>query len=252
MKDNMDDMSNRVNKRIDDEFNKESIQELIRKKAEEKVEQVAGVIINDYTTHTLTPKLDMFDTKISTTESKLKTLESEALAELRQTSEYVLTVVAAQNDDRKAYDQLTRWANDKASPFSERAAQARDKIQDEHTSPFSFTYNLQWPQGVDPSKLSFDRLKATFSATTPQNRTSLVNFIWDREDIPKKDKMEFLVEVMKSDHSLRVVEQAARCFLEESKQPIKRLATDQMIDWWEKNKNEYKREDKPKDSPDRK
>jgi hypothetical protein len=271
MKDNMADMSNRVNKRIDDEFNKESIQDLIRKKAEGRVDEVAGGIINDYIVTTLKPKLDTFqsklsdfnarmisvedqlDVKISATESRLKALESGALAELRQTSEYIMTVVAAQNDDRKAYDQLIKWQNDKGSPFHERAAQARAAILDEHAAPWSANYTVPWRPEVDPSKLSFDQLKSELLRTpSKQNRIALIEFIWGRGDIPKKDKMGFLVEVMKSDPSLGVVEQAGRSFLLESKQRIKPLVTDQMIDWWEKHKNEYPKEDQPKDSPDKK
>lgn len=253
VKDIVADVNDRVNRRISDAFGAQSIQDLIRKEAEGRVDRVAGEIVSDYAAKTLSPSLEAFDKRIAATESRLKTLEATALAELRQTSEYVLAVSAAQNDDRRAYDQLTKWANDKASPFSERAAQARDRIQDEHTSPYSFTYGLEWPEGVDPSKVSFDRLKATFSATAPQTRTSLIQYIWEqRGDIPKKDKMEFLVEVMKSDPSLRVVEQAARCFLQESKQPVKRLAADQMIDWWGKHKTEYLKDAAPKDASEKK
>jgi len=271
MNDRVSELCDRVNKRVDAELSTESIQNLIREKAVERVDNVAGMVINNYVTRTLTPKLDtlevklngfdarmtslekLLDAKISATEAKLKTVESGALAELRQTSEYVMTVVAAQNDDRKAYDQLTKWANDKASPFSERAAQARVTILNEHASPWTLTgLKVPWKPDVDPSKVSFGALKSDFRAAGSQIRIGLLEYIWSRPDIPKRDKMEFLVEVMRTDHSLQVVERAGRFFLTESKQQLKPLAIDQMVDWWEKHKGEYSMEDQSKESPARK
>ena len=53
-------------------------------------------------------------------EDKLETLDkainkaNSTLEELEAVTEFTMTVVAAQNDDRKAFDELSHWAADKA------------------------------------------------------------------------------------------------------------------------------------------
>jgi hypothetical protein len=244
-------LSARVEKRIEDEFGKGNIQDLIQKKAEERIDKVADVIIKNHIARSLEPKLKAFETeltssdirlaevemklaaKIFATDSKLKTLESGALAELRETSEYVMTVVAAQNDDRKAFDQLKTWADDNSSPFSVRAEQVWNKILSEHATPFSYSgFTVPWTEGVDPSKLSLEELKAAYRSAQPNIRLALLEYIWNREDIAKNQKMAFLVDVMKTDASLQVVEYAARFFMKESNQKIKPLAIDPLLKWW--------------------
>jgi len=268
--DKVAELSDRVDKRIEDEFGKGSIRDLIQRKAEERIDKVADGIISNHIARSLEPKLSAFesklrdsdirvtavekqlDAKISATDSKLRTLESGALAELRETSEYVMTVVAAQNDDRKAFDQLKTWADDKSSPFSARAAQAWSKILDEHATPFFKGLTVPWAESVDPSKLSLDQLKATHRSAPPHIRVALLEYIWNRGDIAKKQKMAFLVDVMKTDASLQVVEYAARFFMKESNQKIKPLAIDPLLEWWAKHKNEYSEKAQLKDSPDKK
>jgi hypothetical protein len=49
--------------------------------------------------------------------------------------------------------------------------------------------------------------------------------------------MQFLVDVMRTDASLKVVEYAARYFIKESNDKLKPLAIKQHIEWWEKNKD---------------
>jgi len=48
---------------------------------------------------------------------------------------------------------------------------------------------------------------------------------------------QFLVDVLRNDSSLRVVEYAGLYFAKESRTKLKRLAVKQHIEWWEKNKD---------------
>jgi chromosome segregation ATPase len=57
------------------------------------------------------------------------------LANLDAATEFTMTVVAAQNDDRNAYDTLKKWSEDKKNPFSSRAAQAWSTIFESHNEP---------------------------------------------------------------------------------------------------------------------
>lgn len=240
MKDNITDMSNRVNKRIEDEFSKESIQELIRNEAKEIVSKVVGETVNDYATNTLEPKLKMFNEKISGTESRLNKLESEAIDDLRNESEYILTVIAAKYGERNAFEKLKKLTGDESSMFSKRAAKAVEGIMDQATWPSPIIYNTSIPDNINLSNLSFDQYRSLYSSASMFERFWILGYIQERKDIPKKDKMEFLLEIMKTDDNLQVVDYAGCIFLEESKQNnVKPLEIDKMFNWWEENKDEY-------------
>ena len=52
--------------------------------------------------------------------------------------------------------------------------------------------------------------------------------------------MEFLVEILKNDNSLRAVEYAGRYFNKETGLKKKTLAASEFLNWWEKNKESIK------------
>jgi chromosome segregation ATPase len=93
-------------------------------------------------------------------EQKLGTLNNAideataTLGDLKSVIEFTKTVVAAQNDDRKAFDKLRQWADDKSNPFSTKAEQAWNTIFSDHTKPFySSGFTGIWKDGFDPSNL---------------------------------------------------------------------------------------------------
>jgi hypothetical protein len=62
-----------------------------------------------------------------------------------------------------------------------------------------------------------------------------------RTETPKKQRAEFLVEVLKTDNHLKVVEYAGRYFNEVAKRsrPRKGLLIEEHLEWWEKNKETF-------------
>ena len=181
-------------------------------------------------------------------DEKLKAIDeavkhgNEAVAELQAYTTFNKTILAAQNDDRPAFDQLGAWAEDKKYPFTAEAEQTWITILDSHNSPMmAGGFTIPWNEGVDPLKLSLEELKATYKQAPPQIRVMLVEYIWKkRTDIPKHDRMQFLADVLRNDSSLRVVEYAGLYFAGESKTKLKRLAVKQHLEWWEKNKDSIK------------
>lgn len=176
-------------------------------------------------------------------EKKLKELDSavkngfSAVDELQAYTKFNSVVLAAQADNRSAFDQLGQWAKDKASPFSSAAEQAWGAIMDSHESPFmSSGFKIPWKEGVDPGKFSLAELKANFLSTPQPVRLAILEYTWRRQDFPKKERMSFLVEVIRNDTSLQIVEYAARYFKEASKDNFKNLYIDGHLKWWDDNK----------------
>jgi hypothetical protein len=179
------------------------------------------------------------DQKLKQLDDAIKT-STEALSELQRYTQFNTAVLAAQTGSRMAFDQLRGWAEDKSFPLSVASAQAWGAVMDSHESPLMSTgFNVSWRDGFDPAKSSLDGLKQVFkSSHPPQSRLGIMEYIWRRQDIPKKDRLSFLVEVMKTDPSLQVVEYAARYFKEESKDNFKNLYIEGHLKWWDEHKNE--------------
>lgn len=157
---------------------------------------------------------------------------------LEAANAFAMTVIRAQNDDREAFDELGRLSKDGTNELSMLAARAYGTIVDAHSQPFYLSgFNIPWGEGIDPSKLSLDELIVQYGMAAAWLRPGLIEFIWKRNDLPKKPRLQFLIDVIRSDRSLRAVEYAGHYFMKGTQLKIKPLAVDQLLDWWEKNKD---------------
>ena len=102
-----------------------------------------------------------------------------ALAQLRPEADFTQLVVAAQNDDREAFDKLEKMSNDKSDPLSARAAQAWITVLNAHSSGIYQSYIFPWKSGFDPSKLSFSDLTQGFNQVPEFEKPGLIQYIWD-------------------------------------------------------------------------
>jgi Spy/CpxP family protein refolding chaperone len=162
------------------------------------------------------------------------------LAELQTESQFYSTVLAAQADDRHAFDQLKSWSEDQNNPFAKRAQAAWGAIFKAHNEPLYFGgFAIPWAPGVDPSKFTLDDLKSTYSKAPTEVKPALIEYIAiKRIDIPLHDRGQFLIDVMHGDSSLSAVEYAGRFFCQINNLGQKSpLALDYYSQWWNDNKD---------------
>jgi hypothetical protein len=159
------------------------------------------------------------DTQTKKAEQKLDPLAraldnaNATLAKLKDEEGFVGIVIAAQNGDRHSYDQLHQMAGSRSNRFSQMAGQAWLTIFEAHSnSSYPTGFKLPWKEGLDPAKLSFDDLKKAYDAAPAALKPGILEYVWSRNNIPKVDKMDFMMEVMNTDSSLTVVEYAGRYF----------------------------------------
>jgi hypothetical protein len=157
-------------------------------------------------------------------------------------------VIAAQGEDRTAYDELGKLATDNSSPFRVHAQQIYQKITEDHSSGmYESGFTIDWKEGVDPNKLTFEQFKLVFLSFNPSKdpylRRALLEYIWQRNDIPKILRLDFMVDVMRTDKHLMVCEYAGRYFTQGTELKIKPLALDYLIQWWADNRSKF--EEKP-------
>jgi len=186
--------------------------------------------------------------KNSKAEEKLSELDKSisdgnfAVKELQLYTQFNTTVLAAQNDNRPAYDQLWAWSDDSSFPFQRAAAQVVQTILDQHNpAMIRGGFNVSWKEGVDPQKLSISELWETFRSAPPHIRLGILEFVWEkRTDISKRDRLQFLMDVLNNDESLQVIEYAGRYFAQGTGDKLKPIAIRPHLDWWKENKNTIK------------
>ena len=191
-------------------------------------------------TEDIKKKSDEVEVKVKKVDLALEKATAQT-KELSSLLEFTNTVVAAQNDDRKAFDRLKTWADNLSYPYSKEAAQAWQKVMADHAQPWSSGgFTIPWKEGFDPSKLDIHGLAEQYAGAPAQMHPALLEYIWGRKDIPKVVRMDFLMEVMRHDASLNAVEYAGRYFTAGADQKIKPLAVDYLYDWWQKNRSTIK------------
>lgn len=153
-------------------------------------------------------------------------------------------MLAAQNDDWKAYDQLLKWAKDSSHPLFKVALNATIKIRTSYAGPISPGHlNISWKKNINPNDLSFNRIKQNFYNLEPVLHADLVQLMWKREDILKIEKMSFFIEVVETSNSLTAKHDAARYFIklaDDSGLKWEPFKIDPLLEWWKKNKSNIK------------
>jgi len=157
-----------------------------------------------------------------------------AIAELQAYTRFNAQVLAAQNDDRHAYEQLWHWSEDERFPFRQAAAHTVQTIMDQHNPMLISTgFPVPWKADVDPHRLSVDQLQAYMAQASPAFRIGVLEFVWDkRTDLPRKVRLQFLADVLRHDQSLEVVEYAGRYFAQGTGDKLQPLAIAQHLQWW--------------------
>ena len=157
-------------------------------------------------------KMRIVDDKILTLDDQIQEAKK-TLSELKQDVEFTATFNAAQSDDRNAYDQLKNWAIDSTYPFRKRAFKAKGEIYEKHADPmYMSNLSIPWKEGVEHSKFTLKELIAQYREMPDHFKPALIEYIWKREDFPRRERMAFLIDVMTQDASLKAVEYAGRYF----------------------------------------
>jgi hypothetical protein len=191
--------------------------------------------------------------KNQTAEGKIHELETagsevqKTVAELKETADFMSLVAAAQNDDRTAFNDLTAWVDNRASPYWQHAADAVVRIRTEFGGPIQRGHmKVPWPKDTDPKKLPLTRLRQEYRNAMRIYKADLVETVWKSEVIDTKDKAGFFVEILKDDASLGATFLAGKYFVEAVSAPDLKWSpflTKPLLDWWAANADGFKKSD---------
>lgn len=271
LRDEVRQVREQVSQRLNQEFEREEITKLVKTTAQERIDSVANLLIEAQIQKLITPlraeltqlirttsdgfydSMRKFDLQLGESkeaESEIRLLLTEArktLNQLREQSDFILTVLSAQSDDRDAYYKLLAWGSDESNSLRDQARRASDTVQRDYSGfmgdkPYRI---LQWPEGFDPSKMTFQQIKSHWQSLPSEFARAYVEFVWNHQAITKEEKLSFLQDVLRdSRNSLQAADKAARILADEAKvQYNPPFDFSQIEKWW-------KERPVPKTSPD--
>jgi len=171
---------------------------------------------------------------------------SSTLETMEKTAELATTILSAQTDDWGAFSQLQTWSEDKSYPFRQIVASAYVKVRlsyaERITSPGYL--NIIWNDGIDPSALSLTELEKAYTTLNPLYHPHLVNIVWKREDIPKRSRMEFLVQILRNGESLCAKYFAGKFFVSgagDNELKWQPFQIEPLLQWWKDNADSIKK-----------
>jgi hypothetical protein len=258
LEDEIRNIRSEVSNRINEEFKQENISELVTQQAQLRIDTIADSIIEKQITDQINPLRKDLTTLISSTTEKLQTkvaqLDSrlsqsknseeklrDLLAEVKKTTEevkkqsdFVITVLAAQSDDREAFEKIQFWANDTNFPLQDQAKSAEFNIIKSHAGFNDPHMLLNWPDGLDPSKMSIEDIRSNWRQLPSQFARAYVEFVWKHDNITKEQKLIFLHDALKDSRgSLQAANWAANTLEKEAKIEYKSPFDFSRIEkWW--------------------
>lgn len=164
-----------------------------------------------------------------------------SLLSLREVTELLQLLVAAHGDDRGAFDRLDRLSRDASYRYRDTAAGVRRAIALEHSKEILIDdTRVSWRPGVDPRRVVAAELKSAFQGLPAEHRPAFLDFVSQRRDLSRRQRMAFFADVLRKDPSLHVVECAGRYFAHEAGLDPRPLAVGFYLDWWASNEASVK------------
>jgi hypothetical protein len=227
-----------VAKRINDEFASSNIVALVTEKAKERIDLIADVLIAQNITNKLGPiraelvselnnakekedlKFAEMDNNISNslqTESNLQAVLVDAkntLKTLNDQSDFIITVIKAQNDNRSAFEKLNKWAGDTTYQMHDEAKAIIQEIKVSYYDPNNVkSFSLfPWSQmPIKPEALNIEQIEQIWNSIPPYIAKGFIDGIWGNTNITQVQKFTFFYSVIEKDsrNSLLAANRAA-------------------------------------------
>jgi hypothetical protein len=186
---------------------------------------------------------DLMAKKISPIVNDFKDETNKQLSEINKITDFSMLLFAAQNGDRNAFDSMINLsrADNKFSKFSIMAAQ---DITDTMYSTISLDIKFNWEgRNINPDDLSIDEFSTIYNDVHYRLRPFLLSELWKSNKFTKKEKLEFLYSVIKTDSSLKALKKACQLMDKEAELNKNILAYKLYLKWWEDNKSSYESEE---------
>ena len=204
MQERLDELSLTVEQRVEEQFDKNNITTLVEDKARERIDAVADKLIGQKIDEKVTPLISDIDIQARELQGRLVAIEGklnqitadsqkrlnslevetkENLEVIQTESEFLLTVLSAQNGDKRSWSKLVQVAEkEKGTKLGEFAANAAKRVYDDFFSAGPFVEHKYYPPTISDSDV-VENLKNDW----PHRRKTAVYTIKERsmyDEIP--------------------------------------------------------------------
>jgi len=195
--------------------------EFQQQRVKDIVAQVAASQASNLLVQQISPEIDSFRSYTSNTLAEFddsfqsfQKQSTNALADLRATTQFSLLVTKAFSDDYASFKQLLRISQDTNSAFKKEADKSYGTIYSRLlTEPGSFENSgVDWKQnGIDFEKESFKQLAEDVQSSTNLtigNEALLLRAVTQNERFPKYDRINLLISIMTNSPSITLRNEA--------------------------------------------
>lgn len=191
---------------------------------------VAGIV-----TKKMADQIETFSSEMRSHLDRINLEVKTSLDQLNEVRSFVLTVERAFRDDRKSFEELLLAARSRNHPFQSTAKKMVQEIFDEITQEPSVV-NAAQTADLGRGIHSLDDFKQQYSTASASLHSVLLQVLAGHPGISQKEKIDFFIQVIRSDRSLRAVHRAIKLVDADAKLGKPFTAYEYYLDWWAQNK----------------
>ena len=165
---------------------------------------------------------------------------SKALNRLSSLSDFYNDMMSARSDDRQAFERVSSISYDGSDFRNEQARQFLEVLPKEIEVLNILDYQVPWDTLlITPETASFQTLQNAISQLQPIHQSKLIETIWETDRFPKKQRIQFMIDVIANTSSMRCLDKATRLLDNEANVGKNFLGRSLYRQWWETNEQNY-------------
>lgn len=158
------------------------------------------------------------------------------LAKLDEALEMTRLVIAAKNDDRRAFEILGDYTNEKTSPYWRLAASVHVDVRAQFDGPIEPGY-LSIPPQFNVKSIPESKVVDYYRSCDAFFHPALVVAFTDRADLSLRSRLELAASVLESDESLTATHYAGKFLADHAGIKWQPFNTAPLLAWWDSNRD---------------
>ena len=227
-------MKDEIARRFEDANIQRLMKQVVTQQAVERIDETADEVIEEKLHTEIAPRLEKIDESL--------THARNALSQLQSLSEFYELAIRVRSDDRIAFDSIMKIYNNPSDP---RFSLVRTLVSNlpkeiEILNLLSYPVNDWKKSGIDPDTADISTFELTMRELIPIYQTTIMETVWKAQHLSKRDRIQFLIDIVINTPSLRCLDKACRLLREEFKIDYNFMAWQEYTKYWDSKKDDYK------------
>lgn len=226
-------MMNEIDRRFEDAKIQRLMEQVVGQQAVARIDATADEVIEEKLRAEIAPRLKKIDESL--------TEAGNALSQLQSLSGFYGLAIRVRSDDRHAFDSIMEIFDNPSDPRLSQAHAIVSNLPKDMDILNLLEYQVDWKElGIDPDVADISAFEGAMRQLMPIYQTKVMETVWRAQHLSKRDRVQFLIDIMVNTSSLRSLDKACRLLNEESKVGKNFLAWQEYPKWWDSRKDDYK------------